>query len=62
MRNGFINCDHSIIINYSAEFNDSCERILSSQGFRSFLSDFLKKLAVRDITVFSWLTNGRGLN
>ena len=61
MRDEFYMTESSVIINYSARYCHSCNDILSSDGFSQFLGSFLKNLAVRDIKIYSWLTNGRTL-
>ncbi|MCR5066929.1 MAG: hypothetical protein K6A14_02575 [Erysipelotrichaceae bacterium] len=51
----------TVIVNLSSRFYNFAEEIVSSDGFAVFLERYFKELAVRDIRVYSWLTNGRPL-
>ncbi|MBQ6654204.1 MAG: hypothetical protein IJM79_01615 [Erysipelotrichaceae bacterium] len=51
----------TVIVNLSSRFYNSTEEIVSSDGFAVFLERYFKELAVRDIRVYRWLTNGRPL-
>ena len=62
MRKPFYMNDRTVIINFSAGYCESCEDILSSEGFGIFLGRYLKDLAVREINIYSWLTKGRDLD
>lgn len=62
MRKSFYMNDRTVIINFSAGYCESCEDILSSEGFGIFLGRYLKDLAVREINIYSWLTKGRDLD
>ena len=53
--------EHTAIINFSASYYNDPEQLLSSDGFTIFLDRYLKDLAVRDISLFTWLTRGREL-
>ena len=51
----------TVIVNLSAQPCNSADEIAGSEGFSSFLQLYFKQLAVRDIRVYRWLTNGRSL-
>ncbi|MBQ7223891.1 MAG: phosphoenolpyruvate carboxykinase (ATP) [Erysipelotrichaceae bacterium] len=61
MREELYITDKNAILNYSAAFYQNAEELLNGEGFRLFMENYLKNLAIRDIKVFSWLTKGRSM-
>ena len=51
----------TVILNFSTGYVGSIEELLSSDGFRFFVSNYLKYLAVRDIRIYRWLNRGSRL-
>lgn len=62
MQQTFYMNNRTAIINFSAAYYNDAEQLLSSEGFSEFLSRYLKDLAVRDISLFTWITHGRELD
>lgn len=61
MREPFYMVDDTVILNFSSEYHQSLDQLVSSDGFKLFLERYLKDLAVRDIITFEWLTKSRKL-
>ena len=53
MREELYITEKNAILNYSAAFYQSAEELLNGEGFRLFMENYLKNLAVRDIKVYS---------
>ena len=51
----------TVIVNLSAQSCRSVDELVGCLGFSAFLQLYFKQLAVRDIRVYRWLTNGRTL-
>ncbi|HPW52798.1 MAG TPA: hypothetical protein PLI19_02545 [Erysipelotrichaceae bacterium] len=61
MREPFYMVNDTVILNFSSEYHQSLEQLVSSEGFKMFLARYLKDLAIRDIITFKWLTKSRKL-
>ncbi len=61
MREPFYMVDDTVILNFSNEYHQRLDQLVSSDGFKLFLERYLKDLAVRDIITFEWLTKSRKL-
>ncbi len=61
MREPFYMVDDTVILNFSNEYHQRLDQLVSSNGFKLFLERYLKDLAVRDIITFEWLTKSRKL-
>ncbi len=59
MREAYYLGSNVAIIDFSAEYYQTSEELVSSSGFKIFLDRYLKDLAVRDIKVYRWLTSFR---
>ncbi len=61
MREPFYMVNDTVILNFSSEYHQRLDQLVSSKGFKLFLERYLKDLAVRDIITFEWLTKSRKL-
>ncbi len=61
MRQPFYMVKETIILNFSNEYHQSLDQLVSSKGFKIFIERYLKDLAIRDIITFEWLTKSRKL-
>lgn len=61
MREPFYMNDKTVVLNFSAGYYQTIEDLLNSDGFKLFIGNYLKHLAVTHIRTYSWLTNGRDL-
>lgn len=61
MKDSFYMGNKTVVVNLSGQFYQTTEDIVASDGFSVFLKRYFQELAVRDIRVFRWLTNGRSL-
>ncbi|MBR5048888.1 MAG: hypothetical protein IKX74_04540 [Erysipelotrichaceae bacterium] len=51
----------TVIINLSRKSYKSVDELVAGESFNAFLQRYFKDLAVRDIRIYRWLTNGRPL-
>lgn len=62
MREAFYMNDKTVILNFSAGYYQTMEDLLNSDGFKVFMANYLKNLAVNHIRTYAWLTKGRELD
>lgn len=62
MRESFYMGKNVVVLDFSNEYYQNTEELVSSNGFKTFIGRYLKDLAIRDIKMFNWITNSRDLD
>ncbi len=61
MRESFYMGKNVVVLDFSNEYYQNTEELVSSKGFKIFIERYLKDLAIKDIKMFTWITNNRDL-
>ncbi|MGN1399805.1 MAG: phosphoenolpyruvate carboxykinase (ATP) [Erysipelotrichaceae bacterium] len=62
MKESFYMGNNVAILDFSSEYFQNVQELVSSNGFKTFIERYFKDLAVNDINMFNWLTNMRSLD
>ena len=62
MKESFYMSNNVVVLDFSSEYFQNVQELVSSNGFKVFIERYFKDLAINDINMFSWLTNNRSLD
>ncbi len=62
MKEAFYLGEYTTIVNFSKEYYSSTHKLVSSQGFRTFLTSYFQQLQGRDPDTYAWITHNRPLD
>lgn len=57
----FYTARNTVLINYTKEYATTSDELLSSNGFKIFLTNFLNELKEENLTLYNWLINDKNI-